>query len=151
MHDACTKAFGKPRSKLTAEEEVLRQRAARLASYYRQYEKNKARQREGKRDAKQRIIAALGWESKCMQCGYDRYVGALEFHHLDRDAKEFTLAGRTVEAALDEARKCRLLCSNCHKEAHAKSFSGGFGPPRRDLDPRVLAYLRAVGIDPDVR
>jgi transposase len=56
----------------------------------------------------------------CQQCGYDRYVGALHFHHLDPASKAFTLSGhgmtRSLERVREEARKCVLLCSNCHAE-----------------------------------
>jgi hypothetical protein len=30
---------------------------------------------------KEMLVAELG--GKCQKCGYDRYVGALQFHHLD--------------------------------------------------------------------
>jgi transposase-like protein len=56
----------------------------------------------------------------CALCGYDRYVGALHFHHLDPLAKSFTIAGRgltqSLAAVRDEAAKCVLLCGNCHAE-----------------------------------
>jgi hypothetical protein len=59
----------------------------------------------------------------CRLCGYDKYAGALHFHHLDAGSKEFSLgqAGitRSIEAARAEARKCVLLCSNCHAEVEA--------------------------------
>jgi hypothetical protein len=44
----------------------------------------------------------------------------LQFHHTDRKAKLFGVAmkGRTIsfERLLAEARKCLLLCANCHAE-----------------------------------
>jgi hypothetical protein len=53
-------------------------------------------------------------------CGYDRYIGALEFHHVDPDDKRLSLGGGGVTLAIevlrDEAQKCVLLCSNCHAE-----------------------------------
>lgn len=58
-----------------------------------------------------------------MLCGYDRCVGALHFHHLDPREKRFQLsfAGltRSIDAMRAEARKCVLLCSNCHAEVEA--------------------------------
>jgi hypothetical protein len=57
---------------------------------------------------------------RCCICGYDRYVGALEFHHLDPGQKRHDVSkyGVTLSlaAARDEASKCVLLCSNCHAE-----------------------------------
>lgn len=59
---------------------------------------------------------------KCSKCGYDKYIGALEFHHLDPKEKEFNIASRNTrsyEKLREEAEKCILVCSNCHKEIHA--------------------------------
>lgn len=56
----------------------------------------------------------------CVLCGYDRYVGALEFHHVDPATKEFSLGYTGVTRSLDKARaeaaKCILLCATCHAE-----------------------------------
>jgi hypothetical protein len=60
---------------------------------------------------------------RCSRCGYDRYIGALQFHHRDGQTKEFGLADRgltrSLEAVREEARKCTLLCANCHSEVEA--------------------------------
>ena len=59
---------------------------------------------------------------KCNICGYNRYSGALEFHHLDMNKKDLGLSARdcgNFEKVLEESKKCILLCSNCHKEVHA--------------------------------
>jgi len=56
----------------------------------------------------------------CALCGYDRYLGALQFHHLDPSQKRFHLGLKGLARALDdvreEAQKCVLLCANCHAE-----------------------------------
>lgn len=56
----------------------------------------------------------------CAICGYDRCAAAMHFHHRDPSEKAFSLAdgglSRSLEAARAEARKCVLLCSNCHAE-----------------------------------
>jgi hypothetical protein len=56
----------------------------------------------------------------CRLCGYDRYPGALHFHHLDPGEKRFRLseqgATRSLSLLREEARKCVLLCANCHAE-----------------------------------
>jgi hypothetical protein len=56
----------------------------------------------------------------CRICGYDRFAGALEFHHLDPESKRFTLSRHGVTRAYAEvqaeADKCVLLCANCHAE-----------------------------------
>jgi 5-methylcytosine-specific restriction endonuclease McrA len=60
---------------------------------------------------------------RCAICGYDRYPGALQFHHVDRDRKAFALSdqgiSRSLARAREEARKCVLLCSRCHAEVEA--------------------------------
>jgi Homeodomain-like domain len=60
---------------------------------------------------------------RCALCGYDRHVGALEFHHLDPREKRFSLSQKGVARSLDRAReeasKCVLLCANCHAEVEA--------------------------------
>lgn len=58
---------------------------------------------------------------KCQICGYNKYFGALDFHHLDSSKKDFTIAGsnKTLKGLKPELDKCVLLCSNCHRETHA--------------------------------
>lgn len=72
-------------------------------------------------DRKAQAVAHLG--GKCVICGYDKYIGGLDFHHLDPTEKDFTVAHRipngkweTLKAELD---KCVLLCCRCHREVHA--------------------------------
>jgi transposase len=56
----------------------------------------------------------------CCICGYRRNMRALHFHHLDPSQKRHEINAKGVAVALDklrvEARKCVLLCSNCHAE-----------------------------------
>jgi transposase-like protein len=74
-----------------------------------------------RRQIKAILVAEAG--GSCRLCGYDRYVGALQFHHLDPHAKRFALSvrglTRSLEKAREESRKCVLLCSNCHAEVEA--------------------------------
>lgn len=59
----------------------------------------------------------------CCVCGYSKYYGALEFHHIDPTLKDFTIANSARKVLnnkiKEELDKCILLCSNCHKEIHA--------------------------------
>ncbi|QDH46571.1 hypothetical protein LAh6_60 [Aeromonas phage LAh_6] len=59
---------------------------------------------------------------KCEKCGYDKFIGALEFHHLDPEQKDFSLGDkgytRSWDKIKDELDKCIMVCSNCHKEIH---------------------------------
>ena len=60
---------------------------------------------------------------KCIMCGYNRYSGALDFHHLDPAKKDFGLSTkgltRSWEKIKEEIDKCVLVCANCHRELHA--------------------------------
>jgi len=65
---------------------------------------------------------------KCEECGYDRNYAALSWHHLDPSRKSFELDARSLSnrshaAIMEEASKCKLLCANCHAEAHFPHFS----------------------------
>lgn len=59
----------------------------------------------------------------CQACGFNRYDGALEFHHADPTTKDETIARMTRNPSspklLAELEKCVLVCSNCHKMIHA--------------------------------
>ena len=56
----------------------------------------------------------------CSICGYDKCIKALEFHHLDRDDKEFGISKNGHTRSWDRVKleldKCILVCSNCHRE-----------------------------------
>lgn len=61
--------------------------------------------------------------NKCNICGYDKNLAALEFHHLDPTKKKFRLDSRVLSnkkwnEILEEAKKCILVCANCHRELH---------------------------------
>jgi hypothetical protein len=74
-----------------------------------------------RRKVKTILVAEAG--GACMLCGYDRHPGALQFHHRDPAQKRFSLSAqgvtRSLERAREEARKCALLCANCHAEVEA--------------------------------
>jgi hypothetical protein len=74
-----------------------------------------------RRRVKLLLVAEAG--GRCALCGYDRCPAALQFHHLDPGQKAFAVSMRGVtrgiEAARAEAKKCALLCANCHAEVEA--------------------------------
>ena len=59
---------------------------------------------------------------KCEICGYDKYLGALDFHHLDPAQKDFAISNSNIYKNLDKLKKeldkCILVCANCHREIH---------------------------------
>jgi hypothetical protein len=80
---------------------------------------------EWRRRAKRILVAEAG--GACLLCGFDGHPGALHFHHLDPAQKRFGLGGRGLARSIDvlreEARKCVLLCSNCHAQVEAGVLS----------------------------
>lgn len=70
---------------------------------------------------KRKLVEEAG--GKCVICGYARCQQGLQFHHLDPATKEFHLGHKGVCRSLarsrEEARKCVLLCANCHAEVEA--------------------------------
>lgn len=69
-------------------------------------------------------IEAVAYKGgKCMDCGYCKYPGAMDFHHRNPKEKDFKISGRpnlTLGPELKkELDKCDLLCANCHRERHA--------------------------------
>lgn len=62
---------------------------------------------------------------KCEQCGYNKNIASLQFHHL-KD-KQFVLdirhlSRKSLENIRHEASKCILLCANCHHELHHPEY-----------------------------
>jgi 5-methylcytosine-specific restriction endonuclease McrA len=74
-----------------------------------------------RRRLKQTLVLEAG--GACRLCGYSRCQYALEFHHLVPEDKAFSLSEegvtRSIARARAEARKCVLLCANCHAEVEA--------------------------------
>jgi hypothetical protein len=72
----------------------------------------------GRRRLKEILVAEAG--GSCALCGYDRYIGALQFHHRRAEEKAFGMGERgmtrSLAAVRAEAEKCVLLCANCHAE-----------------------------------
>jgi transposase-like protein len=76
-----------------------------------------------RRTIKRQLVEEAG--GACAVCGYSRWLGALQFHHVESHSKEFHLAqggySRSIARSRAEMEKCVLLCANCHSEVE-----GGF-------------------------
>lgn len=75
---------------------------------------------EARQKRKRELVYIMG--GKCVLCGYDKCIAALEFHHIDKSTKERQLSSgncHSWEEDVEEVKKCALVCSNCHKEIEA--------------------------------
>lgn len=67
----------------------------------------------------------------CKNCGYNKSLRALDFHHRDPSQKDFAIGEtrqgkkivRSWDALIPELDKCDLLCKNCHAEVHENTDS----------------------------
>ena len=63
------------------------------------------------------LVNAFG--NKCQICGQTYPQSVFEFHHLNPEEKSFALSvgstTRAKSAYADEAKKCVMLCANCHR------------------------------------
>ena len=99
--------------------DVEKKRAAWRAWYHNN--KDKARKHRRKTEAKKnewfrQFKATLC----CVKCGFS-HPGALDFHHREKDTKEFDLGifnRKTKKQILAEIEKCDVLCANCHRILH---------------------------------
>src|SRR6476469_8682623 len=61
-----------------------------------------------------RFLADYKLEQGCVDCGYSDHHAALEFDHVRGD-KQFSLSNaKTIALAIEEMKKCEVVCSNCH-------------------------------------
>ena len=80
---------------------------------------------------------------KCVRCGYDKCLKALEFHHVDPTKKDFNISNDHFKLvdAINESKKCILICSNCHKEFHEGLWT------LEEINPRELEEVKLYGTD----
>jgi hypothetical protein len=66
---------------------------------------------------KRRLVDELG--GKCVDCGFNAHLAALDFDHVDPSTKKFGIASKLQNAdyleLIEEVKKCVLRCANCHR------------------------------------
>ena len=75
------------------------------------------------RQKKQVLLEYKGGE--CILCGYNESPAALDFHHIDPEAKIFGIGNRpccTLEYLKTEVDKCILVCACCHRIEHQREM-----------------------------
>jgi hypothetical protein len=84
--------------------------------------------------AVQKLVLVLMLGGKCRRCGYKGNLIAMDFDHIDPRKKVRDLSRINVfSRAFVEAKKCQVLCSNCHRLRLASR-----------VQTEVSAYLRAA-------
>lgn len=74
--------------------------------------------KDWRRNTKAKIVEGFGGICAC--CGLIDHPIAYDFHHIDPSKKDFQIAGLSIswEKLVEEAKKCVLLCSICHRKCH---------------------------------
>ena len=86
---------------------------------------SKKKRYESKNQARKTYVSDLKkqYGGKCKICGYKRCFDALVFHHKNpknkKDKVSKIVYRKGIKAAKEEAKKCVLICANCHAEVHA--------------------------------
>lgn len=71
---------------------------------------------------KKELVKLMGGE--CFLCGFKGHQAVFDLHHVEPSEKVFSISAqgytRGWKKVLEEAKKCVLLCKNCHAVHHAK-------------------------------
>lgn len=77
------------------------------------------RVKTARQNIKEKAVIYKG--GKCSVCGYFKCSAALDFHHIDKRQKDFSISRYKVfswDKIKSELDKCVLMCANCHREIH---------------------------------
>ena len=85
--------------------------------------------KEAYRKLKQMCFQYLG--GKCVKCGFNKWLGAIDFHHLDPSIKDYEMGEMIISncsvrtdinkvflKVKSELDKCVPMCRNCHSYEH---------------------------------
>lgn len=93
---------------------------------------------------KRELVKLLGGE--CFYCGIKGNQAMFDLHHIDPNKKEFGIASdghtRGWENTLLEAKKCVLLCKNCHALHHIGEIQIDFSKANYDLINKRLQLIK---------
>jgi len=82
--------------------------------YHKKHDKEILRNRRARHF---KVINRIKLEVGCEHCGYNENPTALQFHHIDKKTKSFTISANmhwNLLKILRETEKCMVLCANCH-------------------------------------
>lgn len=112
-------------NKLTGRQEKFCSRKCKNKTSNYNHQIYEAQQKRGL-SRKLELIKLLG--GCCSKCQYNKNIAALSFHHIDPSKKTIkldmrNLSNKSWQTCLNEAKKCELLCHNCHMELHHPTLS----------------------------
>lgn len=100
-------------------------------SHYKQYREsylNRARERRAtlRNEFRENMLKYLS-DKSCEDCG-ESDIRVLELDHKDPSTKLFSVSqavrlGYSWTMVIEEIKKCRILCANCHKKRTALQFN----------------------------
>ena len=85
---------------------------------------------------------------KCVKCGYDKCIDALEFHHIDNEDKDFGISSgdtKSLETLKKEVDKCILVCANCHREIHSLIKEEKIQEKINEINQNIAKYEQEFG------
>lgn len=94
--------------------------AINRASYHRNKKQRQKKNREKK------VTAKTKWREykstlSCVQCGQN-HPATLDFHHIEKHPSNRKVnklvTNNAFKKAAEEVKKCKVLCSNCHRIHH---------------------------------
>ena len=89
---------------------------------------------------KKRYINSLK-QPGCNICGYNKSLCALHFHHLHEKVIEFAnIASVSFARLKEEAKKCIIVCANCHAEIHDGLIT------EKQLEDACLTYQTSLQV-----
>jgi hypothetical protein len=111
------------------EEKRVADHQKRLPYENEKYHSNKEVIRNKRRLERERVKTELMFliGGECADCGLkisEEWPSAcFDFHHINPEEKEFSIGSvlrysRDMQRLFEEAKKCSLLCSNCHRRRH---------------------------------
>jgi hypothetical protein len=97
--------------------EVMAHKRAANREHYRALDKIHSDMRLKKRKDTIRMLREEGG-GKCTDCGYNKYIDILQFHHHNGGKDGDVASMQSMKKMVLEAKKCILLCPNCHAIRH---------------------------------
>ena len=108
------------------------------ANHYQRYKDQYSNNQRKRRKRNKEAFLALSPPLLCAVCKETAYE-CLDFHHVNPKEKEYAvkklLLQNKLSTVVEEAKKCLVLCANCHRKHHAKNL---------DLQPYLYLMWKPI-------